>query len=74
MLRVLGPEMVVRSDPKKIGTNAGCGDCFWTVQGWMFGDCFRQSKAEITGLLSDNSGLELGLFSNSPEPKYRGCF
>ena len=29
----------------KLGTvfgqsTTGCGDCLWTVQGWLFGDCF----------------------------------
>ena len=40
--------MVVRSSPKEMGLNAGCGDCLWTIQGWMFGDCFGQSEVEIT--------------------------
>ena len=63
--------MVVRSSPKKMGLNARCGDSFWTVQGWMFGDCFGQFDVEIMRLFSDSLGLELGLFSDTPKPKFR---
>ena len=58
--RVLGPERAVKSNPKEIGKNAGCGDCFWTVHCWTFGDCFRQYEVEITLLFSDSPGLNLG--------------
>ena len=37
-------------------------------------DCFGQSGAEIMRLFSDNLGLNLGLFLDSLELKFRDCF
>ena len=41
--RIMG--LFSNSPRLKLGTvfgqsTAGCGDCLWTVQCWLFGDCF----------------------------------
>ena len=38
------------------------------------GTVLDSPKLEITGLFSDSLGVNLGLFSDSPELRFRDCF
>ena len=59
--------MALHSNPKELGPHAGCRDCFWTVQGWMFGAILDSPKLNLRDYFSDSSGLNLGIVFGQSE-------
>ena len=64
----------MHSNPKEMGLNALCENCFWTVHDWTFEIVLDSPRLKFTRLFSDSLGLNVGLFSDSLEPKFRDCF